>query len=263
MKVDHFHRSGETLHAKSLYVEPGGKGFNQAVAASRLGAEVHFFAACGADEDGKTCVDFLRAEGIRPYIQISEIPTAFASILTDEDGNNQVTVYRGSSDSLSSDFILENERVFAGSDVILLNFEVPNEANEAAVFLSEKYEKRAILNPAPAHPCDVGFLSRFYCITPNKSEAEVLGCETEREIITLGSEGALLIENGVKSYFPATKVPVKDTTGAGDCFNAALAVSLGEGRTLREAVQFAQKAAAISVSSDFVMPSLPYRNQIE
>ena len=85
----------------------------------------------------------------------------------------------------------------------------------------------------------------------------------EREIITLGSEGALLIENGVKSHFPTTKVSVKDTTGAGDCFNAALAVLLGEGRTLREAVQFAQKAAAISVSSDFVMPSLPYRNQIE
>ena len=263
MKVDHFHKPGETLHAKSLYTEPGGKGFNQAVAAARLGADVHFFAACGADVDGKACEDFLTAEGIIPHIEIVGVPTAFASILTDKEGGNQVTVYRGSADSLSTGFILEHESVFAGSDIILLNFEVPDEANEAALCLAEKYRKKAILNPAPAHPCKPDFLSRFYCITPNQAESEILECEMEREIITLGSEGALLIENGVKSHFPATKVSVKDTTGAGDCFNAALAVLLGEGRTLREAVQFAQKAAAISVSSDFVMPSLPYRNQIE
>ena len=141
MKVDHFHKPGETLHAKSLYTEPGGKGFNQAVAAARLGADVHFFAACGADVDGKACEDFLTAEGINPHIEIVDVPTAFASILTDKEGGNQVTVYRGSADSLSTGFILEHESVFAGSDIILLNFEVPDEANEAALCLAEKYRK--------------------------------------------------------------------------------------------------------------------------
>ena len=264
LQVDHFHNPGETLHADGMIAEPGGKGYNQAVAAARLGAEVIFFGAIGADDDGKACRDFLLKEGITPYFQIvQDAPTAYACILTDKEGENRVTVCRGASTELSGAFIRQHEDVFASSDILLLNFEVPEEANEAAMELAEKYGAMLLLNPAPAHPCSTAFLDRFYCITPNRSEAEVLGMETEREIITCGGDGVVILENGKKTALPAVRVNAVDTTGAGDCFSAALAVAVGEGKDLADAVQFAQRAAAKSVTKAYVMPSLPYREEIE
>ena len=263
LKVDHFHHPGETLHANALHIEPGGKGYNQAVAAARLGAAVHFIAACGDDEDGKACSSFLTKEGITPHIQTVEYSTAFASILTDATGENQVTVFRGAADKLSAAFVYAQEAAFEESDIVLLNFEVPSDANNAAIELAEKHGAKLFLNPAPAHPCSKEFLKHFYCITPNESEAEILGMETEREVITLGSRGALVKENGSEIHLSSVKVAAKDTTGAGDCFTAALAVAIGEGKELLEAAQFAQKAAAKSVEQEYVMPSLPYRNTIE
>ena len=263
LKVDHFHHPGETLHASAIHIEPGGKGYNQAVAAARLGAEVHFIASCGEDEDGKACSEFLLEEGIAPHIQIVKDATAFASILTDADGDNQVTVFRGAADKLSADFVSALEPVFEKSDIVLLNFEVPSAANEAAIVLAEKHAAKLILNPAPAHPCSKEFIDHFFCITPNESESEIIGIETDREVITLGSKGALVKDRGIKTYLPAVKVTAKDTTGAGDCFTAALAVAIGEGKDLLEAAQFAQKAAAKSVEQEYVMPSLPYRNTLE
>ena len=263
MKVDHFHRSGETLHAENMYVEPGGKGYNQAVAAARLGLQVNFLAACGDDEDGRACAQFLLREGVTPYIQTVDKPTAFAAILTDRDGENRVTVCRGAADSLSAAFVLNHEDIFKHSDAVLLNFEVPDEANEKAAELAEKYGAKLILNPAPARPCTAEYLNRFYCVTPNRSEAEILGSRANREIVTLGEDGVLVTENGETYHLPAFPAHARDTTGAGDCFNGALAVALCEGKTLPEAVQFAQKAAAISVARDFVMPALPDRDEIE
>ena len=263
LKVDHFHHPGETLHASAIHIEPGGKGYNQAVAAARLGAAVHFIAACGDDEDGKVCSSFLIKEGITPHIQIVANATAFASILTDAAGENRVTVFRGAADKLSADYVYAQEALFEESDIVLLNFEVPTDANEAAIELAEKHGAKLFLNPAPAHPCSKEFLMPFFCITPNESEAEILGTETEREVITLGSRGALVKEKGSKTHLSAMNVIAKDTTGAGDCFTAALAVAIGEGKELLEAAIFAQKAAAMSVEQEYVMPSLPYRNMIE
>ena len=153
--------------------------------------------------------------------------------------------------------------IIAKSDIILLNFEVPEEANEAACRIAHKYGIKTILNPAPAHKCRKEYLNQFYCITPNQNEAEIIDIETTREVVTLGGDGALLIENGKKTYLHAIQTVVKDTTGAGDCFNGAFAVAISEGKSLYEAVCFSQKAAALSVTQDFVMPSLPYREQID
>ena len=118
LKVDHFHHPGETLHASAIHIEPGGKGYNQAVAAARLGAAVHFIAACGDDEDGKVCSSFLIKEGITPHIQIVANATAFASILTDAAGENRVTVFRGAADKLSADYVYAQEALFEESDIL-------------------------------------------------------------------------------------------------------------------------------------------------
>ena len=112
LNVDHFHMPGETVHARGLYAEPGGKGYNQAVAAARLGAEVSFLGCIGDDPDGRACMDFLRKEGIVPVPQIQKgVPSAYACILTDQEGENRVTVFSGAAQMLTAEFVYENEQL--------------------------------------------------------------------------------------------------------------------------------------------------------
>ena len=264
MDVDHFHLSGETLHASALYCEPGGKGYNQAVAAARLGADVSFIGCCGNDADGKECEAFLLKEGITPFIEwTDDAATAFASILTDASGENRVTVYSGASARMSEEFIAQHEQVIAGCDILLLNFEVPLSVNEKAMELAQKHGVKVIFNPAPAIPRKEELLKKAWCITPNESESAVLGFTLEREVITMGASGCAVLNCGKETRLPAEKVNAVNTTGAGDCFNAALAVAIGEGSSLEEAAAFAQKCAALSVTRNYVMPSLPYRSEIK
>lgn len=281
LNVDHFHAPGETVHADGIHVEPGGKGYNQAVAAARLGAKVNFITCCGDDEDGRACADFLEKESITACVELCrDRATAFASILTDSRGENQVTVYRGAADSMSGDFVRRHEQLIEESDVLLLNFEYPMEANLAALETAGKYSVPAILNPAPMSPVSLEFLRRFALTTPNFSEAlsypGLRGNETPEELagylvasglpraaVTLGSEGVLVVDGGEAAVYPAIRCEAKDTTGAGDTFNGALAVALAEGKSLGEAAVFAQNAASLSVRKHFVMPSLPTRAELE
>ena len=280
LKVDHFHKPGETVHAESIHIELGGKGYNQAVAAARLGARVNFFTCCGDDEDAKACKEFLEQEGITPYFELCpESSTAFASILTDSRGENQVTVYRGAADSMSGDFIRRHEQVIAESDMLLLNLEYPMEANLAALEAAEKHSVPAILNPAPFHDAHMAFLSRFYLTTPNFSEAAAypgMCGETIRElaeyltasplpktVVTLGADGALLAADGAAFLYPPVKAAAVDTTGAGDAFNGALAAALAGGAEMSDAVCFAQNAASLSVRRPFVMPAMPGLSEVE
>lgn len=275
LSVDHFHAPGETLQAKNLYIEPGGKAYNQAVAARRLGAEVLFFGAMGQDRGGDFCEAFLRREGVTPLLErFPEFATAYACILTDRQGENRVTVSRGASDHLSAAFIRRQEANIRRCSHMLLGLECPLDATLAALEICKKYGIFTILNPAPAIPFDMALLKQFDLITPNQQEAAVLlGLDAQpapevltrqlkntgfqRAVVTLGSQGSLLWENGQALLCPARKVTAVDTTGAGDTFNAALAVALGNGCTLREAVAYATDASAYSVSRPHVMESLP------
>ena len=275
LSVDHFHAPGETLQAENRYIEPGGKAYNQAVAARRLGAEVLFFGAMGQDRSGDYCEAFLRREGVTPLLErLPEFATAYACILTDRHGENQVTVSRGASDHLSAAFIRRQEANIRRCSHMLLGLECPLDATLAALEICRKYGIFTILNPAPAIPLDRELLQQFDLITPNQQEAavllgldgrptpEVLARQLEkagfrRAVVTLGSQGSLLWENGQALLCPARKVAAVDTTGAGDTFNAALTVALGKGRTLREAAAYATDASAYSVSRPHVMESLP------
>lgn len=280
LRVDHFHKPGETLHAAELHAEPGGKGFNQAVAAARLGAEVTFITCVGADQDGEACLASLEREGIRPVAQITQSAhTACASILTDREGENQVTVYRGAAEELTADFIRQNESLIAQSEMVLLNHEYPESCNLEVLDLAEKHGVPVILNPAPARNMDEKTLRRFSLMTPNRAEAEmILGRKVERieafpslfrergirrAVVTLGGEGALLVDGGRAWHFPAIPCTVRDTTGAGDTFTAAMAVALLRGEELIKAVEYAVNASACSVSRRYVLPGLPTRLEVE
>lgn len=281
LPVDHFHAPGETLQSESIFIEPGGKGYNQAVAAARLGAEVLFFGAMGQDKGMEYCRDFLIREGITPVLEV--VPgsnTAYACILTDKAGENRVTVSRGASQHLSAAFLEGCEAQIRRCTHMLLGLEYPLEATKALLALCGKHGIYTIFNPAPAVPLEPEFLRSFDLITPNQQEAAVLlGLDHQpgpgelaeklkqagfrRAVVTLGGQGSLLLTEGEAFHYPALPVTPVDTTGAGDTFNAALAVALGRGEDLHRAVVYATNASAWSVSRPHVMTALPTAAQLE
>ena len=280
LSLDHFHANGETVQAQALFTEPGGKAYNQAVAVSRLAVPSMFIGAMGNDQNAESCRRFLDSEHVRHREFTSEAcPTAFACILTDAKGENRVTVYPGASKELTADHIRSCRDWIAECSILLLGLECPFEATLAALEIAEAYGVYTILNPAPAIPLDVELLRRFSLITPNRQEAKVLLKQDSEEIrelvcgfrkvglnnvvITLGDEGAALIMDDIALHYPGIPCIPIDTTGAGDCFNAALAVAIYEGKSLMDAVVFASNCAALSVTKPHVMTALPNRDEAE
>lgn len=280
LSVDHFHVPGETVHARGLYAEPGGKGYNQAVAAARLGAQVSYIGCIGDDADGRICMNFLRSEGIVPLPQVHKsVPTAYASILTDKDGENRVTVFGGAAQLLTPEFVYEQENALSQCDFILLNNEYPQSCNEAAMVIAKKHGVKVVYNPAPARKVSEEFLKDCYLITPNLSETAVLIGEVVENpsalvqkirehsitnaVVTLGGDGAAVITPDAALRIPARKTRAVDTTGAGDTFTAALCVALLEGKNMVDAAIWAANAASLSVSKQYVMPGLPTKKQLE
>ena len=259
--VPRFHTGGETITARGFHEEWGGKGFNQAVAAARQDAAVTFLGAC-AEADRKAIGDFFRQEGVAPRLCVKKRPTACAAILTDGTGETRVTVCTGAE--------LEPKDVdaFAGSiataDFLLLNNEVPEAVNLAAVEIAKQYGVKIIFNPAPARPLPREIVEAVSIFTPNEFEEGSIGLEggaasTGAEVVTtLGARGCRLRSTG--EVIPAPPAKAVDSTGAGDTFNAVLAVRLAEEESLRDACIAANDAAAQSVAVKYVLPSLPFRN---
>lgn len=276
LRVPHFHEPGETLHASDLFSEPGGKGYNQAVAAKRLspGLEVVFAGAVGRDADGDLCEARLHEEGIVPrLIRHDAERTAYASILTDEAGENRVTVFPGA--RLTASDIRETEAEIRSAGILLLTPEIPEEAFAEAVRLAKKHGVRWIFNPAPFFDWVRPYLPGAWCLTPNRSEAAAMfGCVPEevpdalmrsphpRVIVTMGGEGALCFEEGRLTKIPAPQVTAVDTTGAGDCFIGALAAFLLEGDSLADAARKAVLAASLSVKHPHVLDGMPRREEL-
>ena len=255
MEVPRFHEGGETIVAKDIHEEWGGKGFNQAIAAARQGAAVSFLGAASA-ADAKAIADFCRAEGVTAKMCVKRQATACAAILTDGTGETRVTVYPGA--QLSAKDVDGFAGSIATADFLLLNNEVPEEVNLAAVEIARQYGVKIIFNPAPARKLPRKVLEAVSIFTPNEFEEKGLGevgCEV---ITTLGVKGCRIRSTGEE--IPAPMVKAVDSTGAGDTFNAVLATRLSEGETLHDACVAANAAAAQSVSVKYVIPSLPYRN---
>ena len=255
--VPRFHTGGETITARGLYEEWGGKGFNQAVAAARQDAAVSFLGAVNA-ADAKALKDFCVQEGLVATIAAKKAPTACAAILTDGSGETRVTVYPGAE--------LEPRDVdaFAGkiamADFLLLNNEVPEAVNLAAVEIARQYGVKIIFNPAPARKLPQEILEAVSIFTPNEFEAGEVERWSGREVeivTTLGARGCKIRSTG--EVIPAPSAKAIDSTGAGDTFNAVLAVRLAEGETLHDACVAANAAASQSVEVRYVMPSLPKR----
>ncbi|MDA0172216.1 ribokinase [Solirubrobacter taibaiensis] len=263
--------AGETVAGGRFASYGGGKSANQAVAAARLGADVVFVGAVGRDAMGDEAEAELRAEGIdvSGLARLDE-PTGVALIVVDAAGENQIAVASGA----NAAFELESLEL-DGDGVVLLGHEVSEGVVIAAARAAEAAGWPVVLNPAPARELPAAPLA---VLTPNASEAEQLTGESDPEaaaralskatgaavLITLGARGALLLEpGGSPALLPATKVDVVDTTGAGDTVNGALAAELAAGRPLREAAEFALRAAAISTTKPGARGGMPTREEVD
>ena len=275
---------GETILGGDFFMNAGGKGANQAVAAARLGGKVSFIAKTGDDVFGKQARQLFEIENINTnHLLIdSDHPSGVALITVDAHGENCIVVAPGSNSYLTKndiDFALEE---ILSSALILMQLEIPLETVTYIANIAHEAGKKIILNPAPAAKISDDLLSKLYMITPNETEAELISgiavtdtesailaaqnlCErgVKVVIITLGSKGALLYTGDGARLTESPKVEAVDTTAAGDVFNGAVAVAISEGVPLEKAVEFACKAAAISVTRMGAQASAPYRNELD
>jgi ribokinase len=284
IKAEKFPLPGETLLGGTFFMNPGGKGANQAVAAARLGGEVVFIARVGTDIFGSQALQQFNSEGINTQYIVEDPnnPSGVALITVDAKGENTIVVASGANNALSISDINNAEAAINDADILLIQLEIPIEVVEQVTGIGKTKNLKVILNPAPAMPLNEKVFRGLYLITPNETEAEILtgisitdnpGIEeaakilkakgVQNVIITLGKEGAYVLTDTINSYVPAPKVVSIDSTAAGDVFSGALAVSISEGKELMDAVVFASKAAAISVTKLGAQASAPLREEVE
>lgn len=276
-------RPGESVIGGGFMMAGGGKGANQAVAVARMGHRVLFAAAVGNDMFGDAAVAAYKRFGIdTTYIARKDTPSGVALIMVDGAGQNSISVALGANNTLTVEDVMPAlERVESG-DIVLLQLEIPMETVDACVAVAAAKGARVVLNPAPAAVVSEHTLSKLYLITPNQTEAQTLtGVDVtdeataqlaaqvlvshgvERVVITMGSAGAYLYEEGKGVLIPACKVSAVDTTAAGDVYNGALCAALAEGQSLQDALKFATKASAISVTRVGAQPSVPTREEVD
>lgn len=282
IKTSRFPEPGETIIGDDFFMNQGGKGANQAVTVARLQGNIDFVCKTGNDLFREQSVTLFRNEGINTdwILSDSEKPSGVALIMIDNSGENSIVVASGANGSLSPEDIEKVAEVVYRSDYILMQLEIPLDTVEYVVNLAASQGKKVILNPAPAADLPQDLYKKLYLITPNRIEAELLsGVKIsdrdstmeaaknlldkgiEHVIITMGEEGALSY-NGEFEWIPAEKAEPADTTGAGDVFNGALTVALAEGMAMSDAVRFANRAAAISITRYGAIPSIPYRKEL-
>ena len=285
IKLPKLPQAGETVIGSGFTMLPGGKGANQAVASAKLGMKTFMVSRVGNDVFGEKLLKNLEKYGVDiKYVRVDPTThTGIAFILLDEtSGENMIAVAPGTDMRVSRKDVDEAIDAISQSNILLMQLEIPL---DIVVYASRKaYEEgvKVILNPAPAAVLPEDLYKYIYVITPNRVEAELLTGVSIRElsdvekagrillergveyvVITLGAEGSLLISRDFTEHIPAFKTKVVDTTGAGDAFNAALAVSLAEGYDLREACIRANAAAAIKVSKLGAQSGLPTRDELE
>ncbi|UOQ94672.1 ribokinase [Halobacillus shinanisalinarum] len=283
IEADRAPLAGETIMGQHSSFIPGGKGANQAVALAKLGAQTTLLGAVGNDPFGTSLLRSLKDNGVETgqIKKVDHAPTGIASILLAE-GDNRIVVVPGANDDCLPEDIREHEDLIEKADLVLLQLEIPLDTVITTAKIAKKFGKTVILNPAPARSLPEELLQNVDYITPNHSELGILskmdqeGFDLNRAmeilqrsgvdnvITTLGSEGATYKsqESAVKTA-PAYQVPVVDTTGAGDAFNAGLSYAIGMDKDISEAVSFASKVSALSVTKFGAQAGMPDRKAVE
>ncbi|OKP98937.1 ribokinase [Paenibacillus sp. P46E] len=276
--------AGETLFGQDFTLSPGGKGANQAAAAARLGAEVTMIGRVGKDAFGNELLEVMRQEQIHTeHIGQSEtLSTGVASIVVDGEGENRIIVVPGANIEMGPADIEALAPIISQAEMVVLQLETDLSMCAHAAAIADRHGIPVILNPAPARALDDAFLQHVTYLTPNETEAGILAGMAVNSIddaeqaarillqkgvrdviVTLGPKGALIVNHAGSLHIPGFPVQAVDTVAAGDSFNGALAWQLTKGKTLDEAVRFANAVGALAVGKKGAIPSLPQLPEVE
>ena len=283
VRTSHLPAPGETILGGEFFMNQGGKGANQAVAIKRLGANLIFMAKLGNDVLGRQSVGYFKKEGIDTrYIALDEdSASGVALISVDDHAENSIVVASGANMLLNEQDVDKMLEEMCEGDILLMQLEIPLQTVEYAARKAFGKGVKVVLNPAPARSLPKELFRHLYMVTPNRIEAEMLtgikiandadvekvaeeicAMGVKNVIITLGSKGCLIREEGVSYRIDAFKVEPVDTTAAGDTFNGALCVGLSEGMDLKQAAVMASKASSIAVTRMGAQSSIPYREEL-
>lgn len=284
MKVDHMPTVGETILCDGMKLVAGGKGANQACAAGRLGTDVTMLGAIGNDSHGEMQRDSLQRSGVdvSGLITKERVSTGTAFITVNKEGNNSIVVVQGANVQFTPEDIEAHRDLLEECEIVILQLEIPMDTVLYAVKLARTLGKTVILDPAPVPEHFPEELYQYVdIIKPNESELSRLTgiADTQNHLeeavqivkdhgvknvlVTLGGDGVYLdTENESPVHIPAKKVEVVDTTAAGDSFTAALAAMLLEGKTLKEAAEFANQVSAIVVTREGAQDSIPTLQEV-
>ncbi|MBL7762356.1 MAG: ribokinase [Chitinophagaceae bacterium] len=284
VKASHLPVPGETIIGGNFFMNAGGKGANQAVAAARLGGSICFIAKVGNDIFGMQATESFKQEGIDTSAVMvdTNLPSGVALITVDDKAENCIVVAPGANAALSVSDLNKYKSIIESATIVLMQLETPVEAIAYASSLAAAKKIKVVLNPAPACALPDDLLRNISIITPNEKEAEMLtgipvtdiaSAEkaatvlkekgVEIVVITMGAKGALILKDDKFLTVETPVVKAVDTTAAGDVFNGALVVALSEGKQINEAVSFACRAASISVTRFGAQASAPYRKELE
>lgn len=283
VRTSHLPAPGETILGGEFFMNQGGKGANQAVAIKRLGGNLIFMAKLGNDVLGRQSVGYFKKEGIDTrYIALDEdSASGVALISVDDHAENSIVVASGANMLLNEQNVDKMLEEMCEGDILLMQLEIPLQTVEYAARKAFGKGVKVVLNPAPARSLPKELFRHLYMVTPNRIEAEMLtgikiandadvekvaeeicAMGVKNVIITLGSKGCLIREEGVSYRIDAFKVEPVDTTAAGDTFNGALCVGLSEGMDLKQAAVMASKASSIAVTRMGAQSSIPYREEL-
>lgn len=284
VRVADMPRKGETIRSHSYRQIPGGKGANQACACGKLGGSCTFLSVVGQDGMGQTLVESLENAGVHTECMVRHTePTGIAIITVADDGDNSIVVVPGANGKCDSAYIGQHRQQIQEADYVMTQLETPAEGVYDLLKWAKEAGKITILNPAPAPDAiPQAVLQGLDYITPNETELEKLtGIATDTQegiyqaaeklleqgvknvLVTIGARGAFLCNQETAKVFPTIAVKPVDTTAAGDTFNAGFVVALSQGRSLEEAIAFANAAASISTTRPGAQPSIPTADEVE
>lgn len=283
VQVNECPRAGETLAGTHFNMLPGGKGANQAVAASRCGAKTYMLGCVGNDTFGQVLINSLESSNVNTtgIHRLHDISTGIASILLEANGDNRIVIVPGANGKVSLDILNSALETITQSELVLLQHEIPLETVHACIGNCAQAGVPVLLNPAPFYPLPPSLLPAIDVLILNETEASALtgipvdGVETAREaagrlrsdgcrtvIVTLGSTGAYLLDASGEIFQPAFEVHAVDTTAAGDTFVGAFTACKLAGRSLQDSMSFAAAAAAISVTRLGAQASIPEHDEV-
>lgn len=272
-RVPHIVQEGETLHSASHFTYFGGKGANQAVTASQLGANVQFIGQVGEDGFGHQAIENLKVRGVQTDLIKRQGSTGQAIIQLSDKGENAIVLFPGANFLVTPESIEEQSATLTSNDAVLLQLEIPLQTVEQVAETVAEAGKMVVLNPAPARDLPDTLLQNVTILTPNETELKQLtginpvdddallnACEqliskgVKTVVVTLGARGAFYVNEEESGWVPATQTDVVDTTGAGDAFNGALVVALCRGDSLQDAIRYANRVAGYVVTQMGAQP---------